>query len=106
MTQSKFSFRSLDLAIQFHDSCQGLALPGYLKNQLLRASSSVALNLAEGYGKFTPRDRLRFFHIAMGSVRECQTALRLAPKKDAAVMQTADHLGACIYKLCQTQQRQ
>ena len=48
---------------------------GEIKDQLERASSSIALNIAEGNGKFTPRDRCRFFDSAHGSSLECAAAL-------------------------------
>ncbi|MEA3245572.1 MAG: four helix bundle protein [Gemmatimonadota bacterium] len=38
--------------------------------QLLRAVTSVAANVAEGYGRPTVPDRLRFLSFAAGSVRE------------------------------------
>jgi four helix bundle protein len=41
--------------------------------QLLRAVTSVAANIAEGYGRPTSRDRLRFLSFAAGSVREAVT---------------------------------
>ena len=44
-------------------------------NQLDRASTSIPLNIAEGNGKFTPRDRCRYFDIARGSALECAAAL-------------------------------
>jgi four helix bundle protein len=44
-------------------------------DQLDRASTSVPLNIAEGNGKFTQRDRCRFFDIARGSTLECAAAL-------------------------------
>jgi four helix bundle protein len=44
-------------------------------DQLDRASTSIALNLAEGNGKFTGPDRCRFFDIARGSALECAAAL-------------------------------
>jgi len=44
-------------------------------NQLDRASTSIPLNIAEGNGKFTQRDRCRFFDIARGSALECAAAL-------------------------------
>ncbi len=48
---------------------------GEVKDQLDRASSSIALNIAEGNGKFAPKDRCRFFDIAHGSALECAAAL-------------------------------
>ena len=39
---------------------------GEIKDQLDRASSSIALNIAEGNGKYSPKDRCRFFDIAHG----------------------------------------
>ena len=41
------------------------------KEQLLRASQSVPLNIAEGNGKSTEAERRRFFEIARGSALEC-----------------------------------
>jgi four helix bundle protein len=38
--------------------------------QLLRAVGSIAANIAEGYGRPTTADRVRFFTYALGSVRE------------------------------------
>ncbi len=94
------NFRTYQLAVDFHRGCQQLALPGYLKGQLLRASSSVALNLAEGSAKPTRRDQMKFYFIALGSLRECQAALDLAPRRDAGLVTSADQLGASLYRLC------
>jgi four helix bundle protein len=48
---------------------------GDVKDQLDRASTSIALNIAEGNGKYTPKDRCRFFDIAHGSALECAAGL-------------------------------
>src|ERR1043165_7010254 len=48
---------------------------GDVKDQIYRASSSIALNLAEGNGKYTAKDRCRFFDIAHWSALECAAAL-------------------------------
>ena len=45
------------------------------KDQLDRASTSVPLNIAEGNGKFSMRDRARYFQMAQGSGLECAAAL-------------------------------
>src|SRR5436853_4283659 len=45
------------------------------KDQLDRASTSIPLNIAEGNGKFSAKDRSRFFDIANGSALECAAGL-------------------------------
>jgi four helix bundle protein len=92
-------FRTLDLAVEFHQAASAMRVPAYLRLQLDRASASVALNLAEGRGRPTRRDQLRFFGIAMGSARECQTALRLVRGADPRVVDLADHLCASLHRL-------
>ena len=75
------NFKTYQLAIEFHKSCLEIKeIPGYLKDQLYRASSSVALNLAEGSAKPSGRDQVKFFFIAMGSLRESQAALTFLPE--------------------------
>lgn len=46
-----------------------------VNNQLDRSSTSIALNIAEGNGKYTPKDRCRYFDIARGSALESAAAL-------------------------------
>jgi len=41
-----------------------------LTDQLRRAANSVVHNLAEGYGRFEPKDKTRFYKIARGSAYE------------------------------------
>ncbi len=45
------------------------------KDQLDRASTSIPLNIAEGNGKFSQRDRARFLEMARGSALECAACL-------------------------------
>jgi len=45
------------------------------KDQLHRASTSIPLNIAEGNGKFSAKDRARFFEMARGSALECAACL-------------------------------
>ena len=48
---------------------------GEVKDQLDRAATSISLNIAEGNGKHTPKDRCRFFDLAHGSALECAAGL-------------------------------
>ncbi len=50
-------------------------------DQLDRASTSISLNIAEGNGKYTSKDRCRFFDIARGSALECAAALDIIVAK-------------------------
>lgn len=44
---------------------------GEIKDQFKRASLSVVLNIAEGYGKYNRKDKVRFYQISKGSAHEC-----------------------------------
>ena len=54
---------------------------GEVRDQLDRASTSISLNIAEGNGKFSPKDRCRFFDIAHGSALECAAGLDILVAK-------------------------
>ena len=61
-----------------------------VRDQLDRASTSIPLNIAEGNGKFTERDRCKFFDTARGSALECAACLdvlvvKLTVTKDLAL---------------------
>ncbi len=57
-------------------------LPTYerynLSDQLRRASTSILLNISEGYGRYHYLDRLRFFYIARGSLSETLSGFVIA----------------------------
>ena len=93
-------FHAFRLAKSHYQLCKQLKLPHYLKDQLNRASSSIALNLAEGSGKRTPADQARFYFMALGSLRECQAILELEDIQNQELKSNQDQLGAIIFKLC------
>ncbi len=53
-----------------------------LVKQLKRSSSSVLLNLSEGTGRMTPRDKQNFYTIARGSVFESVAIINLLKELD------------------------
>jgi len=64
--------------------CESIAFCGWVgeflgtisaKKQIDRASTSIALNIAEGNGKFSAKDRSRFFEVARRSALECAACL-------------------------------
>jgi four helix bundle protein len=55
-----------------------------LRDQLERASVSIVLNLSEGCGRRSRRDRARFFAMARGSAMECAAIVNLALIRDLA----------------------
>lgn len=80
-----FAYENL-LVYQKAKSCHGRIyqllkcnqqIPNYFRNQFGRAGLSIALNIAEGSGKFSPKDRRNFFVIARGSTFECAAILDL-----------------------------
>ena len=95
-----YEFRALKEAIRFYHLVKRLRIPSRrLKDQLVRAAESTALQLSEGDGRISQQDRLCFFNRALTSIKEAQTALILAEVSDPLVKDRADYLGAAIYKL-------
>lgn len=92
-------FEAYQMAMQFYQSCKNLKIPRFLRDQLLRASASVVLNLAEGSGKRTPKDQGRFYSIALGSLRECRAVLEMEQIQKPELSQLADRLSAVLYVL-------
>ena len=58
-------------------------------NQLIRASSSVGANIAEGYGRYRGKEYERFLQISLGSANETEYCLlilkELYPKIGATI---------------------
>jgi four helix bundle protein len=92
-------FRTLDLAVEFYRKTETLKLAGNLKDQLLRAASSIALNLSEGNAKRTAKEKKHFFYTAYASCQECKTILKLTGFEKDFIADEADRLGAYLFKL-------
>ena len=75
-------FRTYDLALELYGKCEQIKAKHHIKDQLLRASLSIVLNIAEGTGKPTKADQRRFYAIALGSLRETQCLLQITRSED------------------------
>jgi four helix bundle protein len=69
--------RALEFANWSQDFIESLTKKTSTRDHLERAGDSIALNIAEGNGKFPQRDRARFFQIAHGSALESAACLDL-----------------------------
>ncbi|MDX1653111.1 MAG: four helix bundle protein [Brumimicrobium sp.] len=91
----KFEFQNLTVykkAKLFHQNAKDLildkGLTSYEKDQLSRASFSIVLNIAEGSGRFSAKDRRNFFVITRSSVFECVAILDVL--RDAAIINQSE----------------
>ena len=53
-----------------------------------RAVTSIPTNIAEGHGRSSNKDFVRFLYISIGSVQELETLLRIA--QDLGYIETVD----------------
>lgn len=52
-----------------------------LTSQMRRASVSVAANIAEGYTRNSPKEKLRFYNVALGSLTEVEYYIDFASER-------------------------
>jgi four helix bundle protein len=88
--------------------CESLKGHRNAKDQLIRASQAIPLNIAEGNGKATDGDRRRYFETARGSALECgaaqdilQVCDALSPEENTKAKDLLDRIVAMLTKLGQ-----
>jgi four helix bundle protein len=69
--------RALEFAGWSQELIEALTKKTSTRDHLERAGDSIALNIAEGNGKFSQKDRARFLQIAHGSALESAACLDL-----------------------------
>jgi len=67
--------------------------------QVIRSADSIAVNIAEGYGRFSGPDRKRFYVMARGSFEETKCWLRKAIRREVISESSSKALGALINQL-------
>lgn len=108
-----FDFQKLEVYKKskvFHVACkniiQNYKLDRYVNDQLGRASFSVPLNIAEGSGKFSKKDRKNYFTTARASLFECIAVLdilsdegKVAQFEIDQLMKNGDELSRILYSM-------
>ena len=64
----------------------GITVPGAVKDHLDRASEGIPLCIAQGNGRWSTDDRLRYFDMAYGSALECAVALDICRVREFATL--------------------
>lgn len=108
-----FEFQNLEVYKKskcFHLECKKIILENkvdsYVKDQLGRASFSIALNISEGSGKFSKPDRRNYFITARGSVFESVAVLDILNDQNMiseeiflSVLKKGDELSRILYAM-------
>lgn len=104
---------AMDLAVEVYSTTKAFpASENYgLTQQLRRAATSVAANVAEGHGRETTAAFINFLRIAQGSLKEVETLLLLATRvgvlaqeKAVAATHQCDELGRMLRGLIRSLQ--
>ncbi|MHB1687671.1 MAG: four helix bundle protein [Ignavibacteriaceae bacterium] len=90
--------RSLEF-IEFTNEIFDLNIKINVLEQLDRASTSIPLNIAEGTGKYTGKDKCRYYDIARGSALECAACLDLLVKRKKISSELAEKGKALLYEI-------
>jgi four helix bundle protein len=69
-----------------------------LTSQIRRAAVSITCNIAEGWGRFHYKEKIRFYYIARGSNTEVQNLLMLSRKLDYLSEQDYVELKILVYE--------
>jgi four helix bundle protein len=72
---------------------------GYLADQLRRAATSIPLNIAEGAGEFSRRDKARFYRIARRSAAECAAVIDICVRLQLVADHKATHARDLLHRL-------
>jgi four helix bundle protein len=66
-----------------------------LTNQIRRAAVSIPSNIAEGQGRFSPKEFMHYLIIAHGSLLEVETQALIGQRLGYLPSETAEHILTC-----------
>lgn len=74
-----------------------------LTDQLRRSVNSICANIAEGYGRHHPKEKIKFYYNARGSIYECKSHILIAkdlkylsPEITAQLLNSFDSVGRML----------
>ncbi len=91
---------SLEFVAWAYESCKDFSgVDRHARDQLLRASQSIPLNIAEGNGKRSYKNKWHFFEIARGSALECAAILDILVKCQVMGVDNANTGKDLLYRI-------
>jgi four helix bundle protein len=61
-----------------HCNKMGLLCKGYDWKTIVNAADSISANIAEGFGRYHKKDKIKFYYYSLGSAKECNDWLNKA----------------------------
>ena len=67
--------------------------------QIVKAVDSISANISEGFGRYTKKDKIRFYRISMGSTKESENWYHKSVKRNLFSDAEAKHIKTELDKL-------
>lgn len=67
--------------------------------QFVNAADSISANIAEGFGRYHKKDKIKFYYYSLGSVKECSDWLNKAKYRNLISIEAFMGLNGLIEKL-------
>ena len=93
------NFKTYQKALLLYKLIEKERFPYFLKDQVLRAASSIVLNLAEGSAKMTDRDQKKFYFISLGSLKETKAICEIQGIKTTSLLDVLNEVQAMVWGL-------